>query len=174
MAKLKNILLKSVLAAVSLFWLNACFKEPQYSNIPEIIFNRFDLSSNPYNYLDSSGLLVVDFTDGDGDLDLVQLNDSTFSSAKIFFVLNEYDSLRNYVIDELMFPKFNLSSGTVVHTGYFSINLTAIFTETLYPSLQPKLPGMTKDTVTIKMWLKDRAGNTSNVINTPPLIIKYQ
>jgi hypothetical protein len=184
MAKLSNILLKLFIIGASLLAATACFKEPQYSNIPEIKFNRIEINTGEYQFLDSNstGLVYVDFMDGDGDLGVVYVdtlivtdnNDTitTFAySAKVYYIIPKYDSAKNFVVNTLSFPEIRTTNAEW-KTGYFQLNFSSIFGETF---LSPaSMQGLTRDTINLRIWMLDRAGNKSNVIETPDFIINYK
>lgn len=183
-AKLNNISVKLLILFVCLLGLNACFKEPKYSNIPKIGFDRIDINTNIYKYNDSTstGSLYINFSDGDGDLGvvirdtLIIVGTDTIKkfpiSGKVFYTIPKYDSIRNYVIDEFTFPEIsNIYDGA--KNGFFQLKFKYIFDDVFYSKITSSFPSIQKDTINFKIWIKDRAGNQSNVITTPDFMIKY-
>ncbi|HMY43690.1 MAG TPA: hypothetical protein PLW92_11565 [Chitinophagales bacterium] len=180
--KLSNISLKFFILLFCMFCFSACFKEAFYPNTPTVKFNKYDLENNAYQYNSSKGSLIVDFTDGDGDLGVVYkdtliiVGTDTIKkipiSGKVYYTIPKYDSIRNYVIDEYAFPEIS-SAYNGSKNGILEIKFTSIFDEVKYSKITNSFPGIQRDTINFKLWMKDRAGNQSNIITTPDFIINY-
>lgn len=70
MSRVRNLIGKLLLMVVVLVGLSACFKAPEYSDIPEISFNNIVFSKGATEFDPDSLILTINFQDGDGDLGL--------------------------------------------------------------------------------------------------------
>jgi len=155
---------------LSLLFILACTKPPDYSDVPEIQFVNFSKSTllqgfganNDFTYL------TISFTDGDGDL-----GGDTVSTVY-------FDDLRTPGYDFLEFgapliPEQGTGNGI---SGEMIVTLPTtccIHPDPLFSSDGCNAPfeqtGVLRDTVIYEVYILDRAGNKSNVIRTDPLIL---
>ncbi|MCB0507282.1 MAG: hypothetical protein R2739_07440 [Chitinophagales bacterium] len=160
--KIKNI----ILAVISITTFVACYKTPEYPIEPTVQFVSFDKPNDVYT-LDAGegGNLVLSFTDGDGDLG--KLNNEDSSSTVVYRNLRDtaFFGVREYVI-----PVIPKKGTTDAISGKIEIKLN----DALFNSYATYfiLKGISVDTFTYQIYLKDRAGHSSNVITTPSIVVK--
>jgi hypothetical protein len=167
MKKIRNLILTAGIFA--LIFLSGCLKPEQYPDTPQIEFQNFYLGFDTGQYA-SKGVLVITFTDGNGDIGLN--SGDTFPPYQ-----RTGDYYYNYVIN--YFEKQN---------GVFKkIDFTIPFS-TRIPVLTPDNPGKaikgiisdtmtlnpkpTYDTIKFEAFIYDRALHKSNTIATPEIIVK--
>lgn len=147
--------------------LAACETIPEYPKQPEISYataNFQDLPQTDYIYLS------FNYKDGDGDLgmddaDLVGLDSA--SKFNIFPVLyrkvgNEYRELKEISYSGT-FPRLrqSLVAGPIEGSLQYRLGSFNFFNED-------------SSIAKIKVYIRDRAGNQSNVIETPPFPVVYK
>jgi len=143
----------------------ACYKKPEYSIIPTLKFERFDRPNDIFT-LGETGNLVLSFTDGDGDLG--KLNNQDSSSRVIY--RNQRDTNFFTTDNYYVIPVIPKKGTTNAIDGTIEIKLsTALFNsyEAYFVS-----KGITVDTFTFKMYITDRANHISNIVTTPPVVVK--
>ena len=142
----------AALAATLVFMMliPACKKDTPISNIPAITFDS--ISPNPaIKYVDTI-VIVISYTDGDGDLGI----DSP--DVKNLFVTDS----RNNVISSFRIKQLAPSSSSIAIEGKWDVVLpTQLFVS----------DNDTTETATYSIYVTDRAGHKSNVVKTTPLVI---
>ncbi len=150
----------AVAAAVLL--LGSCLQPPAYPIEPVIEFLGFsaaEMRQGQFN--DDSVLVFIGFTDGDGDLG----NDREVN----VFVRDLRD---DFISDRFRIPRIpeiganNGISGEMILTLY---NTCCIFPDGA-PPCTPSMTTLTNE-LRYEIYLEDRAGNRSNVIQTPPITL---
>jgi hypothetical protein len=133
--------------------LASCNKETKYSNIPKISF----LSISP-SVVQAGGDSIVkikfDFEDGDGNIG--------FGSENIFVKDSRDTSQIRFVIPTIP-SKFNPENGL---KGIIQIQYEAAFL-----LLRSDTSHLETDTLHWEIYMKDEAGNVSNIISTSDLIL---
>ncbi len=160
---MNNRILILILTAVSCFGMVSCYKTPQYPIEPTLTFDTINVA-NPYQAL-TAGSIFLKFTDGDCDLGLISTdNQVNINSSFIKTVKYNKEDTSNIPF----IPKRGTSdaiSGTIeIKLGG---SLGGIIDESDLLLLQKPL-----DTLVFDIYIRDRAGHNSNVVTTPPLIIK--
>jgi len=160
-AKLKEMKIKIAILLISIITLiTSCYKTPEYPATPTIEFSNYSNVSEPYNTSSNpAGSMLLNFTDGDGDLGKL---DGIDSSSRIILANNFYAAFDTFIIP--IIPKkgtTNAISGTL-EVKFDFINGICL------------TPGVTQptDTLIFNVYIEDRAGNKSNIITTPPLVIQ--
>jgi hypothetical protein len=149
-----------VIVLLSTILLASCFKEPSYPPVPEIAFMRVSSVDNPILALTSDVYMQFSFQDGDGDLGR----------------LNESDTTANMFVKDLRFgivsseaysiPPIPRKGSSPAVKGDISFNFrNSLFCNPLEPSRQ-------FDTIQYEIFVRDRAGNISNTITTPPIVVR--
>lgn len=149
--------------------LNACIKEEQYPVEPHIEFTSF-ATARDINGKDSLGEIAITYTDGDGDIGL-------FSSDTVEpYKYNYYLQFMEYVNQELVEVKpvdssvtFNARIPYLTPNGR---NKNIKGEIKMYLELYFARQILKSDTVAFRIYIKDRALNESNRIETPLFIIK--
>jgi hypothetical protein len=143
-----------------------CATPPNYPDEPVITFksiSRNYLKQNS-NSLADSLLLVFSFTDGDGDLGS---NDSVGIYIK--------DGRDGFEKPPYKIPYINPQGTGNGISGEISIrlNTTCCTFDNGYPPCSV-IPNVPYDTLTYQVYIRDRAGNKSNQIETPPILLYCQ
>ena len=141
------------------FLVIGCLKPSEFPNTPAISFK----SSNHSFINECIGLtscdtvkLTVEFKDGDGDIGIPKGD----TMMNIFLIDKRDGYVTRYQMPDIK-PKGNIKSVS----GEFDILI-------LGKQCRNMLPKLLQDTITYKIQIKDKAGNISNTIDVPPIIIK--
>ncbi len=165
---LKSIVNYIVIFSVTLL-IVACEKVPKYSKTPEISFDSFSIERNVFNVDNSSTVdnvtIKLNYKDGDGDMGLT--NEELGSSPSNYII--DLQVKKNGVFTTLdlnprldgKFPK--LSTDNVV--GPIDGILSNVI---IIPQSFPFVPN---DTIRFDIKIIDRAGNESNSITTPFIVV---
>ena len=137
----------TIIFAVSFLGITACFKTPEYPIEPVIKFVSYS-TVQPY-IIPDTGNIRISFTDGDGDLGKLRNNDS--------------GSLSRPIIPQ--------KGTTKAISGTIDIKLAGSSGIGLFDESSCLLYQHPYDTLIFEIYIKDRAGNKSNVITTPPLVV---
>ena len=134
-----------------LFYLASCQKDdPVYNNIPEIEL----ISATPSTvkqYKDSI-VFVISYKDGDGDL-----GENSADAKNLFLTDNRINITYDYRI-----PQLSPDGSHIIIKGQLSVVLKSTgITD-----------GSTQQMASYSIYVKDRAGNKSNVVTTPILTIQ--
>jgi hypothetical protein len=163
--KFRNPASICLLAGFFLF-LSDCATPPNYPNEPVITFkslSRNYMKQNS-NSLADSLLLTFSFTDGDGDL-------GSDDSVGVYIK----DGRDGFDKPPYKIPYINPQGAGNGISGEISIrlNTTCCTFANGYPpcSVVPNVP---YDTLTYQVYIRDRAGNESNVIETPQILLYCQ
>lgn len=148
--KLNPVLLSSFIA--TLLFTSGCKKdELPISNTPAIKF--LSISPNPAVKYQDEIEIKIEYTDGDGDL-----GENT-PDVKNLFVTDK----RNNVTSEFRINQLAPSGSSIIIKGSLLIKLTPQgFVD----------DNNTSETTTFSIYVKDRAGNQSNTIETSTLTIQ--
>lgn len=143
----------------------ACYKKPVYPVVPTLKFERFDKPNEVFT-LGETGNLVLSFTDGDGDLG--KLNNQDSSSRVIY--RNQRDTSFFSTDNFYVIPVIPKKGTTNAIDGTIEIKLSTALFNTYEAYFVSK--GISVDTFTFKMYITDRANHKSNVITTPPVVVR--
>ena len=156
-----------------LIFLVSCLEKQEYPPVPTLEFRSFTTFVHPAGY-DSLGVLLLSYTDGDGDLGLGRWDTSSYN----FYVA--YYKMENGVL--VPGTRYNPITGTF-DTIYFNNRFYELAPEgyigwikgeiedTIRPLYDPRST-KTYDTVLYKIYMTDRAGNKSNLVETPLILVK--
>ncbi|HMO38326.1 MAG TPA: hypothetical protein PKC76_03420 [Saprospiraceae bacterium] len=145
----------------------ACTEPPNYPDEPYIEFvgmNKNAIAQGSASSPRDTLAITFFFTDGNGDIG---------SDTTNFFLR---DSRDNSLIPNRLFPIPEQGSGNGV-SGEITIripnkvagpNICCIFPDRRVCQTDPRFP---QDTFSYSIQIKDRAGNLSNIIRTPPITI---
>jgi hypothetical protein len=154
----------SILLLISAVTFVSCYKTPEYPDIPTVKFENFEKPNTIFT-LGETGNLILSFTDGDGDLGKASNQDS---SSRVYY-RNQRDTTffkENYYV----IPNIPSKGTTDAISGTIAIKLS----EALFNSYEAYflLKGISVDTFTYQVYVTDRANHVSNIITTPPIIVK--
>ena len=155
--------------------LSGCYKEPVFDVTPSISFKdiRKEIVINQFNGTKIDSIIIsIGFQDGDGDLGY---NDAEIKKATAD--LNNPNF--NYVakLFEQKKGKFTeLNILGVPTSGFFqrlkvSDKLSPIEGSLDYYLTFPQAFTPKKDTIKLQIYIKDRAGHTSNTVETTPIVL---
>jgi len=133
-----------------LIFLAGCLNPPDYSVIPAITFDS--ISSTTARVGIDSITFLIDFTDGDGDL-------GSSAIPNLFFL----DSRTGYT-DSFKIPNLTPEGNVKAISGVIAYAASSFNC----------IPGKTFDTLYYTIYVEDRAGNKSNQIVTPQIILQCQ
>ncbi|PRY07322.1 hypothetical protein CLV24_12460 [Pontibacter ummariensis] len=160
----------------------ACRKEPSYSDVPHIEFDRVEQYTYTKNRITFDSLvLVVDFQDGDGNLGLARVAsgesdpdflppfDQSSPYFNNFFVNLQVKRDGQYVPYPLgqylnlngRFPRLSSDEKNEALEGEIKYTLTN-FSDDIFDS---------NDTVRFEIFIYDRAQNKSNVVYTDDVVL---
>lgn len=143
----------------------SCVKSPGFSDVPEIEFIGFSEQSMVQNSLNADSIFVrFSFTDGDGDIGF----ESDVFDQNIFIIDNRtgdrYDAFKAPVI-----PEQGASKGISGDVTLRLFTTCCLFPDNIPPCEAP--PQYPTDTLTLDIFIKDRADNFSNRVTTTPIIL---
>ncbi|MCP9753898.1 hypothetical protein EGI26_01820 [Lacihabitans sp. CCS-44] len=152
--------------------LSSCYKEPDFSMTPNIEFASItkDIRLDQFTGAKKDSIIVsVKFQDGDGDLGFnaeeigskVPQTDynyvvKSFRKTKgVFTQFNTFETLSGF------YPRLKTDDkiGPIEGTLRYRIEIETAF----WP--------VKKDTVKFEVYIKDRAGNKSNTVETTPIVL---
>lgn len=151
--------------------LPSCIKEENYSIIPEIWYDNMTLVYNSANDpYPSKGILAITFQDGDGDIGLRARD--TFPPFN-----KEGEYYYNYVIryfekrdtgwaEVILNPPYSARL-PMLNMGYEGKPIKGLIVDTLEMDPAPDF-----DTIRFEMFIYDRALHKSNVVSTPPIVLR--
>ncbi len=155
--------MRQFLCIISIFWFTAsCVKPPDYPIVPEIEFVGFSKNQMIQDQFNTDSVLVLlTFTDGDGDLgDEEDLN---------IFVTDKRD---DFLAARYRIPFIPVAGANNGLSG--EITLTLFTTCCTFPNGQAPCTTSEEyptDQVVYEIYLVDRAGNKSNVVETSPITL---
>lgn len=155
----------SILFLISVTAFVSCYKAPEYPMEPEIKFIAYSVTQ-PYIVADT-GILRISFTDGDGDLGKLSNSDSG-TLSKIFIKELKYNINK---IPQVI-PIIPQKGTTKAISGTIDIYLAGNSGIGLFDGSSCLLYQHPLDTLQFEIYIQDRAGNKSNVVTTPFLVIK--
>jgi hypothetical protein len=140
--------------------ITCCKKKDKYPPEPEITFKSFE------KFGADSAQLIISFTDGDGDIGLTQADTA---EPFLFNFYTTYYQKKNGVFSEKILPiplNFRIP---LLNTGKKSKSLEG---DILITFLKPYFaPTTTSDTIKYKVYIKDRAQNESNRVETNEIVV---
>lgn len=145
-----------------------CAKAPNFSNVPEISFQSFDKTTLLQSDLNRDSIFVsLNFKDGDGDISAAP--DSKIANLIVIDrrTQKEYASYNVPTIPEK--GANNGIEGTMLIKLF---STCCIFPENIPPCVAP--PKYPTNQLSLEIYLIDKAGNKSNVIQTPDISLLCQ
>ena len=158
----------------------SCKKYDDYPPEPDIEFMDFTLLRDAQG-IDQRGVLRFSFTDGDGNIGLYD-NDSLPPYDYNLFI--RYFEQQNGTFKEvfLVTPTYINDSTIVYDTATFNGRIPILtpagknkaISGEIEDTLFVNNPLSSFDTIMFELYIQDRDLNKSNVIQTPPIVIKKQ
>lgn len=146
--------------------LQSCIDAPDYPDVPQIEY--IGLSSNTMNQSavnEDSLTLFFSFTDGDGDLGLMP-NDA----ATNIVVTDTRDRNIRDLFKSPFIPEDGIGNGISGEIQLKLYSTCCIFPDGIPPC--DRTSDILFDTLKYEIFIRDRAGNQSNVITTDEIILK--
>jgi hypothetical protein len=148
-------------------------EKEEYPDVPYLEFMSFTKLVHPDGY-DTLGLLLVSYTDGDGDLGISQYDTSSYNFFVAYYVMNngvlEPGTVYNNLTGEYDTINFNNRFGPLAPDDYVGW-IKGEIQDTIIQLYDPRST-KTYDTVQFRVHMTDRAGNTSDTVTTPLIVVK--
>ncbi len=151
------------LLTLSLLTFSFCTTPPDYPIVPHIEFQNISKTTMQQGFgSEDSVYVTISFTDGDGDL-----GSSPSDPTLNLFTFNR---LINQVADSFRIPFVPIQGTKNGISGTIQVRLLT----TCCKSLEPCKPSITHplDTLIYDISIKDRAGHLSNIVSTPPILLR--
>lgn len=171
---MKTITQKVILLLFGSAFLFSCLQKQEYPEVPSLEYKSFTLLRHPLSDYDSIGILLLGYTDGDGDLGLNLIDTSSYNFFVSYFKMEngklEPGTRYNPITEKFDTINFNSRFYKLAPEDY-SGWLKGDIEDTIRPLYDPRST-KTHDTVLYKIYMVDRAGNKSNTVETPLIIVK--
>lgn len=145
--------LRATFIVLAIGLLTGCKKEDSISNTPSVKY--ISITPNPAVKYQDEIIITIEYTDGDGDL-----GENT-ADVKNLFVTDS----RNNVTSEFRIPQLAPDNSNIIIKGNLNINL---------PPQGFVDDSNNSETVTYSIYVKDRAGNISNTVQTEVLTVNKE
>jgi len=153
--------------------LSSCLKGPEYAIEPHI--TNVTIDKTVIANFEESFVVSIDFEDGDGDLG----SDSNASEEELTDNIFLVDNRLNVGLDSIFIRPFSVemltpSSGSQAIDGTIRVTITGLccYNESGAPACFPNIARVETNEVIFDVYIEDRAGHQSNVMQTPPLTIQ--
>jgi hypothetical protein len=171
-AQLKNrafYIFGVITAALAIF--SSCKKPAEYPDTPVISFKEIYTERDANGY-DSKLYVLLDFTDGDGDIGYneVGLNDAIYDDPNSQYYNNFQVRTFHYANGVLVNDTVDLSARMLNVTP--DVNNKAL-KGTILREL-PLAPNLNNDTFHFEIFIYDRELHQSNTVTTPDIVLKTQ
>jgi hypothetical protein len=141
-----------------------CVTPPEYPIIPAIEYVSMSKDTLPRGIDSDSTLVILSFTDGDGDIG----QKDTVSDV---FIKDNRDG--NITKGRIPFvPELGASNGIKGEIFVVIDNSCCIYPNPLYNGCTEVFPGYPYDQVVYSIFIVDRKGNQSNTVDLPPIYIR--
>lgn len=171
--KVKTIFQSAILLSLMLLMFNSCMEKQEYPDVPQLEFLQFTILEHPSGY-DSVGIMLLSYTDGDGDLGLVKGDTSTFNFFVSYYRMENGElkpgTFYNPVTDQIDTINFNNRFYQLAPPGY-SGWIKGEIEDTIRPLYDPRSTKAV-DTIQFTAYVIDRAGNKSNTVETPLILVR--
>lgn len=161
----------------------SCRKEEEYPLEPVISYEGFVFLQNSQTGVINTGLLRINYTDGDGDIGLDQ-GDTLFPYHKsgdyhYNLVIRYYEQQQGEFVEVPLVRYFPETQ--TYDTSTFSARIPPLIpkdqTEAIKGVIEDEIfinnPLSDYDTIKFEVQLIDRALNKSNIVSTPPIILNF-
>lgn len=171
MRTLQHFLLLSTLIALAV----SCIQPPDYPIEPVIEYLGVSKASLQQGQgVEDTVLVVIGFTDGDGDIG--SFNQSSGQVALDLFFTDQRTGITVETFSMPFVPELGVTNGI---SGEITVRLfttCCIFPPWVNDASAPCQPSLQypADTLVYEIYIKDRAGNESNRIETEPIILRCE
>lgn len=178
MMKLLTKILFLLLLCLTVFW--GCRKFEEFPNVPALTNGQFVVLMNPSTGITERGVLMFEYTDGDGDLGLSPrdtLPPFDRQSEYYYNLIIKYFEKQQGVFVEVPLLTWNADSArfdTLTFNSRFPVLTPESGNQAIKGSFEDTLfiynPLSTYDTIKFEAFIYDRALNPSNVISTGEIV----
>ncbi len=151
-----------------------CTEKEEYPPEPVLEFVDF-ISYRTFDDIDSLGILNISYTDGDGDLGVLPW-DTSVNFFVSYFVMDNGElkagTRYNSTTGEIDTINFNAQIPILAPENY-SGWIKGQIEDTINPLSNPTSSKLL-DTIMFEAQVVDRAGNKSNIVQTPLIVVKNQ
>lgn len=165
--------------AAALFY-GSCQKFEEFPDEPVISFNNYLLEYNPETGITERGVLIINYTDGNGDLGLRPRDTFppyNYGGEYYYNMIIDYYEMQNgdWVLVPLIFPDPETGENDTLTFSVRIPLLTPINNDQaikgfIQDTMYIYNPLSDFDTIKFSTYIIDRALNKSNVIETPPIV----
>ncbi len=152
----------------------ACTEKEEYPPEPQLEFVNF-VSYRTYEDVDSLGILTISYIDGDGDLG-VPFYDTSINFFVSYYIMDNGQLKRgtryNPTTGEIDTINFNARIRVLAPENYEGW-IKGQIEDTINPLSDPTSSKLL-DTIMFEAHVIDRAGNKSNMVQTPLIVVKNQ
>jgi hypothetical protein len=180
--KLTNIGLLAIV--VTFLALASCQRFEDFSDIPEIKYSGFLLESEAETGITTRGVLVIDYTDGDGNIGLPAWDTMppfNYGSKYYYNMIINYYEMKNGEWEEVFLVTWNVDNqefDTLTFNARIPLltpvtgnqAIKGFIQDTLF--LYNPLSENAYDTIKFSTYIIDRDLNESNIVETPAIIVK--
>ena len=143
----------------------SCTKKPDFPITPSLSYIGIDKNTMVQGTLNSDSIrIVLKFTDGDGDIGF----ETTDSLQNLFII----DSRTGNFAEKIKIPKIpdsGIGNGVSGEIELLLYTTCCLFKNNIPPC--SVIDGIPTDTLSYKIYLIDRAGHSSDTIQTEPIIL---
>lgn len=166
---MKRLYKNTCFFAISMLLISGCIKRPEYPDVPEISFLRFETLKDSFGK-DKSGLLTIEFTDGDGNIGLSQedtLAPFNVSGEHYYNFYSVFYQKKNNTFEPIptpynaRIPRISASDEDKDIKGEIQIEIDLTFLPLVLQS----------DTIRFDIQIEDRDFNKSNTVTTPIFVL---
>jgi len=170
---LKTIIKIFIFLIITCFTIISCRKKETYPVVPHIEFLNFSKLVHPDGY-DTLGILLVSYTDGDGDLGILQYDTISYNFFVAYYVMDagvmKPGTIYNSATGRFEEINFNNRFGQLTPNGYEGW-VKGEIEDTINPLFDPRSV-KEYDTIQFRVHITDRAGHSSNTILTDTIRVK--
>lgn len=175
MIKTSSGIIKVLLLSAILVLIQGCRSDYDYPLEPVLKFLDFIYVENSEGIVEQ-GILVLEFTDGDGDIGLGQgdtMPPFNYGGGHYHnFYINLY-TLDNGKYNPVVFPDTSFNFHSRIPKIEFTGNSKSIRGEIEYKfDMLIMKPFLQSDTIMIETWITDRALHKSNIVMTPDIPVR--
>lgn len=176
---MKRRFLKILFASIVAMLCYGCTKPKTYPVIPSIQFVSLTKQRSVLGP-DSTTIITISFTDGDGDIGLTPADTlPPFNSGSIYyndFIVSFFQKQHGIWVEDVVPPGDAGFSGRIPYLTPDGNNkaLTGNISMTQYIQLTQLYNNGINDTIHYQVYIYDRALHQSNTITTPDMVISIQ
>lgn len=169
-----------ILVLILMIGIDSCRKFEEFPDEPVIKYENFLVGYNPSTGITERGVLIISYTDGNGDIGLD--DDDIYppynpGSEYYYNMVIDYFEMQNGEFVEVplvWWDPVEQKYDTLTFNSRIPVLIPKIATQAIKGTIQDTLfiynPLSDFDTIKFSVYIIDRALNKSNVVETPPII----